>query len=86
MTDPQNLAELEILHQLSKAYGQRPSGIIGIQNHLAAYDFDKIVLYVGAESESRALKNMRSNDPEQPPNDPAQEKKYSSWKTLRQAR
>lgn len=46
--------EVSLLYATAKAFGQRPSDIIGIRNRWAAYDFDVAVLATGIEIENEA--------------------------------
>jgi hypothetical protein len=44
---------LEILHFMGEAYGQRPSKIVGVEDDWAAYQLDMVTLIVGRRAEDR---------------------------------
>lgn len=45
--------ELVILHAVGKTYGQRPSGLLGISDQLAALNFDVAVMLAGLQQETQ---------------------------------
>lgn len=55
-----NRDQLELLHHVGSAYGQRPSSLIGIQDPLAALNFDVYVRVVGNRAEERAYQERPS--------------------------
>ena len=40
------------LHLMATAYGTRPSEILGISHHLAAYNLDLAALYIGTQAQN----------------------------------
>lgn len=61
------------LHNLSSAYGQRPSAIIGISDDWAAYQFDLAVLALGRHVEAGLADKRSINSLLETPGDPAKQ-------------